>query len=303
VALLCLVFIACGSGDSSEDEPYTAAATPTPAAFPFSYTDSSGTTLTFKEPAKRIISYSPGATETLFAIGAGAQVVATDRFSDFPAEVSALPKLEYSRPAPEPALALTPDLIIMASRQEGQVEQFRAANLKVLFLREPEDVDGVVDHIALLGRITGQQAKAESLATDMDKRIATVREKMAKVDKGPVVFYEVSPDGYSSAPDTFVGSLLKLTKAGNVAQGATTAFPQLSAEVVINANPDVILLSDAGQWGGQTLATVRERPGWSGIKAVSSGRVYEVDSSVFNRPGPRVIEALEQLVKLLYPSL
>lgn len=300
LAALALLLAACGSAGTASRQDGTGTAS---VAFPLQVSDDSGMTLTFREGARRVISYSPGVTEILYAIGAGDRLVATDRFSDYPPQAGALPKLEYSRPAPEPALALKPDLVIMAGRQEGQVEQFRAAGMNVLLLREPKDLAGVVTHVRLLGRITDRQESAESLAADMERRIEAARRKVAGIEKGPLVFYELSPDGYTVAPDSFVGSLLSLLKAGNVAQGATTPFPQLSAEVIIKANPDVILLSDAGAWGGQSLETVKARPGWAGIKAVQNGRVYEIDPDIFNRPGPRVVEALELLVTLLYPGL
>lgn len=296
-----MVAIAAACGGSSE-EPKSS---PTPAAaqFPLTITDSSGKQITFNQAPKRIVSYSPGATEILFAIGAGPQVVAVDKFSDYPAATAGLPKLEYSRPAPEPALALNPDLVVMATRQEGQVEQFRAAGMTVVLLREPPDLKGVSQHVRLLGQITGHADKGEALAADMDRRIQAVQEKVSKVAKGPLVFWEVTPDGYTVAPSSFLGAMLSLVRAGNVAEGATTPFPQISAETIIKADPEVIILADSGDFGGQSLATVRARPGWSGIKAVVNSRVYEVDPNIFSRPGPRVVEALEQLVKLLYPNL
>ena len=119
----------------------------------------------------------------------------------------------------------------------------------------------------------------------------------------PTVFYEVTPDLYTVSPESFIGGVLSIAKAQNIAAGAATAFPQISLETVIKANPDVILLSDAGDDGGQTLATVKARPGWSSISAVASGRVHELDSNLFSRPGPRIVDALESLVKLLHPSL
>lgn len=317
-ALIALVSLtlsaACGGDDDASSTAVptttapgatsTATAQPTAAAaFPFTFTDSSGTAVTFTEAPKRIISYSPGATETLFAVGAGAQVVAVDKFANYPPEVASLPKLEYSKPAPEPAVALNPDLIIMASRQEGQVAQFRALGLRVVLLNEPADLPGIYDHVVAVGRITGHAEKGVALAADMRRRVDAASARLAKVDKGPKIFFEVTADGYTAGPDSFIGSLLKLVKATNVAADAKTAFPQLSTEVIIAANPDVILLADGGANGGQSLETVRARPAWGNIAAVKAGRVHVIDSDVFTRPGPRVADAVEQLVKLLYPDL
>ncbi|MBA4179645.1 MAG: cobalamin-binding protein [Anaerolinea sp.] len=279
------------------------AAASVPAPFPVSVTDSGGTTVTFTEPPKRIISYSPGATEVLFAVGAGSQVVGLDKFSDYPPETSTKTRLEYSKPAPEPALALQPDLVIMATRQEGQVTQFRALGMTVLLLKEPADLAAVLGQVRALGKVTGHGAEGERVAAALRQRIDAVQKRLAGVTDGPLVFYEVSPELHTAGPETFIGSLLATAKAKNVAQGATTAFPQLSAETIISSNPAVILLADGGGSGGQSPATVMARPGWAGIVAVKNGRVHVIDSNLFNRPGPRVVDALEQLVGILYPDL
>lgn len=297
---------ACGSG-GDDDQPTSSPTTTAPAAsaaFPLSVTDGSGKTVVIQKAPARIISYSPGATETLFAIGAGKTVVAVDQFSDYPAaEVSALPRVEYSRPAPEPAIALNPDLVIFATRQEPQLEGFRAVGLTVLYLKEPTDIKGVIESVRTLGKVTNHVEGADKLASDMEKRVAAVETRMRAVTTGPTVFYEVTPDLRSVSPDSFIGGVLSLAKAQNIAAGATTAFPQISLETIIKANPEVILLGDAGASGGQTLATVKARPGWSAISAVASGRVHELDANLFSRPGPRIVDALESLVKLLHPNL
>jgi len=303
---------ACG-GDGNQQSP-TAAASATPEsspsaevsatpAFPVSVTDSSSTTVTFTEAPKRIISYSPGATEVLFAVGAGSQVIGVDKFSDYPAETSTKTRLEYSKPAPEPALALEPDLVIMATRQEGQVTQFRALGMTVLLLKEPADLAAVLDQVRTLGKVTGHAPEGERNAAALQERIDAVEKRIAGVTDGPLVFYEVSPELHTAGPETFIGSLLTTAKAKNVAQGATTAFPQLSAETIISSNPAVILLADGGGSGGQSHETVRVRPGWAAIDAVANGRVHVVDANLFNRPGPRVVDALEQLIDILYPDL
>jgi iron complex transport system substrate-binding protein len=300
---------ACGGDDDSPANgtavaPSGATARPTPAeAFPLTVTDSGGTAIAFSEAPRRIISYSPGATEILFAVGAGGQLVGVDKFADYPPETSTKTKLEYSKPAPEPALALQPDLVIMATRQEGQVKQFRDLGMRVLLLKEPEDIVGVIEQIRTIGKLTGHSVDGQQLATRFQQRMDAVQKRIVPVSEGPLAFFELSPDLYTAAPNTFVGALLTLMKARNVAQGATTQFPQLSAETVISAGPAVILLADGGSNGGQSLETVRSRPGWSNIPAVKNARVVAIDPNLFNRPGPRVVDALEQLVGILYPDL
>lgn len=317
IAALALLVAACSSSDdptatsTATAEPTTAAteaataeptaeptATPVP---PVVVTDSDGVELEFAAPPSRIVSFSPGATEILFAIGAGEQVIAADQFSDFPAATADLEKVSYSEPDPERSLGLDPDLIIMATRQQESVEQFRGLDLVVLFNREPESIEGVLENIALLGRVTGHEAEATALIADMQARLDVVTKAIESVETGPRVFYELSDGLYTAAPDTFIGGTLSLLKAQNVAEGAESAFPQLTAEALIDANPEVILMADA-EFGGDP-ETVAARPGWDAIDAVINNRLYPVNPDIGNRPGPRIVEAVEAIALLLYPEL
>ncbi|MYA20375.1 MAG: ABC transporter substrate-binding protein [Chloroflexi bacterium] len=285
----------------------TATPTPTPTptpteapTFPLTVEDSAGTEVTLEAPPERIISYSPGATELLFAIGAGDRVVATDEFSDFPPEAEELPKVAYSSPDPERALALEPDLLIMASRQREQIEQFRSLGMTVLFLDSAQNIEGVFETVALLGLVTGNEQQAADLVASMRGRIEAVTAALEEVEEGPLVFFELTADLYTVGTDTFVGELLTLAKARNIAEGAASSFPQLSAEAIIDAAPDVVLLADAA-WG-ESYETVCARPGWDAIPACVNERVHGVDGDLTSRPGPRIVDGLEQIARLLYPD-
>lgn len=294
--------LGCTRGDASPAQA-TSTSTAIPAAtFPQTVTDSRGTRLDLAAAPRRIVSLSPGVTEMLFAVGSGAQIVATDRFSDYPAEAARTTKLDYSQPSAEAAVALTPDLVIMTTRQESQVEQFRALRLPVLFMEEPRSLAAVVESARLYGRITGHAAEGDRLASALQARIDRVTAQLPPGD-GPRVFYELSAELYTVAPESFIGSMLTLLRARNVAQGARTAFPQLSAETVIAADPQVILLADAGaRSGSQSAATVAARPGWGGIEAVRTRRIVELDADTVNRPGPRIVDGFEAIARALYPA-
>lgn len=269
------------------------------AGFPLTIVDSDGHELTIERRPTRIISYSPGATESLFAIGAGEQMLATDEYSNYPAETALLERVRYSDPDPERALDLAPDLVILAGRQELQVEQFRRLGLPVIFAREPGSIEGVFDAIQLLGRATGRDEEAASLVSEMQRRIGVVATRIADIDRGPTVFYELTDDLYTAAPDTFIGGMLRLLRAENIASGATSPFPQLTAEAVLAADPQVVLLAD-GEW--VSVDSVAERPGWAGVAAVASGRIYAVDPDLGNRPGPRIVDAIEEMARAIYPE-
>jgi len=306
LAVMGALILGCGSGAGAPASPTTTAPAPatasaTPAAaFPQSATDSRGVRLELAAAPKRIISLSPGVTETLYAIGAGGQIIATDRFSDFPAEAARTTKLDYSQPSAEATVALSPDLVIMTTRQEGQVEQFRALRLPVLFMEEPKSLAAVIESARLYGRLTGHAAEGERLAASLQARIDRV---VAQVPpgEGPRVFYELTPDLYTVAPESFVGSMLTALRARNIVQGARTAFPQISAETVITGNPEVILLVDGGaRSGGQSAATVSARPGWGGIDAVRNRRIVVLEPDTVNRPGPRIVDGFEAIARAIY---
>ncbi len=295
--LLAFALVACGDSDDPTPTPTTA-----PTEEPLTVTDSDGVELQFEEAPTRIVSFSPAATEILFAIGAGDRVIAADEFSDFPAETADLPKVSYSEPDPENVLSFDPDLVIVATRQQESVEQLRGLGLVVFLNRAADSVDGVLENITLLGEVTGQSDEAEALVTSMQERIDAVESAIADVEAGPSVFYELSDSLFTVAPDTFIGSYLTLLKASNVAEGAESQFPQLTAEAVIEANPEVILLAD-GEFDGGRPEDVAARPGWDVIDAVASDRLYPVDPDIGNRPGPRIVEAIEEVAALLYPEL
>jgi len=315
-AVLALLIAACSDSDGATASPAptnaateaatavstdTPEPTPTESAPPLVVADSDGFELELSEPATRIVSFSPGATEILFAIGAGDQVVAADEFSNYPAAAADLERVSYSAPDPEQVLAFDPDLVILATQQQQSVEQLRGLGLTVLFNQAPESVDGVLENIVLLGRVAGRDDEAAVLVADMRQRLEAIEATIAQVEVGPSVFYELDPTLFTIAPNTFIGGYLSLLRASNVADGAESAFPQLTAEALIAANPEVVLLADAA-FGGDP-ESVALRPGWDAIDAVANGRLYPVDPDISSRPGPRIVEAIERIALLLYPEL
>ena len=273
---------------------------PPPAPYPRSVVDSAGTEVEIDALPQRIISYSPAATEILFAIGAGERVVAADDFSNYPPEVEALPRLTYLNPDPEAALALEPDLVLMAGAQSAQVAQFRDLGLTVLFLEEPPAIEGIYEQIELLGAALHSEEQAAALVAGMRERVAAVTAAIADVENGPRVFLELDSTLFTVGTGSFVGGMLTALKAQNIAAGVASPFPQLSSEAVIVADPEVILLTDAAF--GETPEKVAARPGWALISAVLSGRVHPLDGDLVSRPGPRIVEGFEVVARLLYPE-
>jgi iron complex transport system substrate-binding protein len=282
LSLLLLLLAACSDGEAKPPQPLT-------------ITGSDGVSVTFELPPKRIVSLAAHATEIFCQIGAGENLVAVDKFANCPLKGGEKPAVDSFQPSLEAIVAYEPDLVYAWYDPGGLAGSLRAANVKVLFLKVPDDIAGVFENIELIGRLTGRQKEAVALVAQMKARQNDITEEIKDVTKGPRVFHELDRELFTVRSDTFIGELYKLLKADNIADKAPTAFPQLSAEAVVAGDPEVIVLSD-----GETPASVKARPGWSGISAVRESRICEVDGDLTSRPGPRIMEGLEALYECLY---
>jgi iron complex transport system substrate-binding protein len=295
---LTLALAACGG----EEQRPAASPEPTGAAtgFPVTVTRSDGRELTIAAAPQRIASLSPGATEVLYAIGAGPQIVATDLQSDYPPEAANTSKLDAFQPNLEAIAGVEADLIIIASNQDNVVEALDGLGETVLFLEVPDTIDGVMEQVRLLARVSGRAREGERLAEQMRGRIEGVTRRLADVHEGPRVYHELDNTFFTVAPNSFVGDFYNLLRARNIAEGAPTAYPQLSQEEILDRDPEVIILADAD--AGESPQTVKARPGWGVISAVKNDRIYVIDPDLVSRPGPRVADGLEQLARFLYPE-
>jgi iron complex transport system substrate-binding protein len=257
---------------------------------------------------QRVVSLSPGATESLYAIGAAAQIAAVDNNADYPAEAQAFePKVDAFQPNVEAIAALDPDLVIVASNIDGIVEALDRLEVPVLYTDLDTDmqrIDDVQGQIALLGRLTGRVDAAQEVIKDMQTRVQAVEEQLVGLSntRGPSVYHELDSTFYSVSEDTFIGNLYRTLKARNIAgDGGGIAYPQLTQEAIIAANPDIIVLAD--EEFGVTIDSVKARPGWGVISAVQNDRIYGIDPDIISRPGPRIVDALEELARNFYPEV
>ena len=266
--------------------------------------DGLGRKVSLSSIPQKIISLAPSNTEILFAIGAGQQVVGRDEFSDFPVEAKGITSVGGSmgKYSLEQISALHPDLILAAEiNTREQVKSFEDLGLNVYYLSNPKDLDGLYQNILIIGQITGKENESKVLVESLQNRVKVVTD-MQKPDAKPVkVFYEM--DGsepskpWTAGKGSYVDVLLTLAGGTNVANDAGEGWIQYSQEALMVADPDVILLGDAAY--GVTKESVISRAGWDTLSAVMNNRIYPFDDNLVSRPGPRLVDALEQLSKLL----
>lgn len=258
-------------------------------SFPVTITTPAGK-VTVERAPRRIVSLSATATETLFAIGAGGRVVAVDEQSDHPRNA---PRTALSgfTPNVEAIAAYRPDLVVIAYDPKGLSDALRRLGIAVVHHDGAKTLRGAYQQIRQLGAITGRSTQATALVSRMKRQIARVVASTRKRGAGLTVYHELTPDLYSAASNTFVGRVYGMFGLRNVADAADAAgfgYPQLSAEYLISASPDLIVLADS-VCCAQRPATVASRPGWSRIAAVRSGSIAVVDDSIASRWGPRLV--------------
>jgi cobalamin transport system substrate-binding protein len=248
----------------------------------------------------RIVSLSPTATETLFAIGAGKQVVAVDDQSDYPKEAPRT-KLSGYTPNVEAIAGYRPDLVVAAYDPGGLVAALRSLGIRVLLQDAAKTIDEAYAQMLQLGTITGHVSQARALVARMKKRIGELVARGTRRARGLTVYHELEPDLYSATSKTFIGQIYSLFGLKNIADAADSAgsgYPKLSAEYVVAQSPDIVVLADI-RCCGQSARTVAARPGWRSISAVRTGTIVRIDDSIASRWGPRIVNLVRAVAAAL----
>lgn len=263
---------------------------------------------------EKIVSVAPSCTEILFAIDAGDQVVAVTDYCNYPYNFSTWIAAgnmtsigDFTAPNLEVIYSLDPDLILASGGvQTESVDTLRERGYKVLVL-DPTSVDGILKNIELVGNATGKRAEATALVNDLTSRINAVGETVANAAK-PKVYYEVYYEITSSwtiGAKAWQTELIEKAGGTNVFGDQQMDYYQYQAEALIARNPDVIVLPGEGMGTGtaESLDAVKARPGWDTTNAVQNDRIYQINSDIIERAGPRVAETIEQLAEFLHPEL
>jgi len=307
--LIVTLLVACGPAGIStptavSTEPPASAE---PSAPPITLTDGLDRTVTLAGPAQRVVSLAASNTEILYAIGAGAQVLGRDETSDFPAEALSLPTVGgYSGFNLEAIVALHPDLVLAGGINTPElVASLEQLGLTVYFLPNPATLEEMYINLETVARLTGHESETAALVESLKARVAAVDDKISPLSYRPTVFYEMDATEptkpYTAGPGTFVDLLIARAGGLNIGAELQGQWAQISLEQLVVANPAIIILGDAAY--GETPEKVVQRTGWLTLAAIQAGQVFPIDDNLVSRPGPRLVDGLEAMAKLLHPGV
>lgn len=265
-----------------------------PLAQALQITDDRGAVLRFERPPQRIVSLLPSLTETVCALGQCARLVGTDRYSNHPASVQALPKLGGGLdPQVEAVVALRPDVVLLASSSPA-ADRLAALGIPVAAL-EPRNEADVRRVLETVGRLL-DVPDAQRVWRDIDAGVAAAAKALPAAVRGTRVYFEVGSGPYAAGASSFIGETMARLGVVNIVPAALGPFPRLNPEFVVRANPTLVMVGEQG------YAELAQRPGWAGLRALREGRVCRfsaADADVLVRPGPRMAEAAAIMARCL----
>lgn len=264
-------------------------------AFSYELKDDLGNVWQFDSPPQRIVSLAPSITEDLFAIGAGPQLVGVTEYSNFPEEAKKLPRVGSLNLQYEVILSLHPDVLIgdpvLTSKS---FDKLKSLNLKVVALRT-QKIEDIPITLKKLGEIAGREKEAQQTIAEMTEKMSQLDSRTSGLSR-PRVFLEVwDRPLMTTGSDTFLGELIEMAGGDNVAKGIAEAWGQISEEVVIEKNPQIVLLLTSKK------QDFLSRPAWKETSAAKTGQIYELNRELYSQPSPRIVDALQQLVSIIHP--
>lgn len=308
--LLSVTLVACGGDDGPAGSPppetttettgtTTAPATSTAvdgAEYPVTVTGDNGDVVIDAQP-ERMVVLSPSLTEMIYAIGAGDQVIAVDSYSNVPDDAP-VTELSGFRPNIEAIGEYDPDLVVVARDRDDVVATLEGVGITVLVLSSADDIDDVYEQIGTIGVATGHADEAAAVTDSMRSEIDAQLARAPQFEEPPTYYYELSGDYHSLTSDTFVGSIFDAAGLVNVADTVDPAaggYPQLSAEYILDADPDFIIVAHT-DGSVPTIEELASRPGWGSLTAIESESVIWLDPEVAARWGPRIVDLVTEIV-------
>ena len=274
-------------------------------SLPGTFIDDMGRVVAIDKLPQRIVSHVPPITETLFALGLGERVVGVSDYCDYPEEARLKPSVgNYFNPSIENIVALDPDLVLTDGHSQN-ITQLDELGITFIVI-DPKDIDGIFRDIELLGKVTGTEGRAEKLIKDMQKVISHVLDRVK--DAPPVrVFYIIDATDltlpWTAGPGSFIDSLITMAGGENIAAKAQGAWVQFSIEQIVSSDPEIIILPAKHGTAFTSPEVLEGHPVWRGITAVKQGRIYIIDGDLVDRSGPRIVQGLKEMAKIIHPEL
>ena len=277
-----------------------------PQFLPGTYTDDMGRAVVIDQIPQRIVSFGPSITEILFALGLEEKVVGVSNYCDYPEAAELKPKVgDAYNPSLERIVELEPDLVLTLKQEQLNTE-LDALGIKFMVL-DPEDIDGILGDIELVGKITGTKKRAEELIKDMQDSISQVIALMKDVPKVSVFFIIDATDPtlpWTAGSGSFIDALITMAGGENIAAETVGGWVPFSLEQVVSSDPEVIIIQTMIA-GIPTISKeeLEEHPVWGEMTAVRQGKVYIIDGDLVSRAGPRIVQGLEEMAKFIHPEL
>ena len=270
---------------------------------PRTFVDDLGRKIYLAKVPARIVSVAPSITEMLYAVGAGESVVGVTEYCDYPPDARSKPKIGYSHPNLESIIALRPDLVLapkefLRAEVLSKLEQLKIATV----ILEAKTIEDIPSHIQTIGRLLERSTAADQLATDIRRRIAEVRSRTEHLPRPRLLYVLNSQPLITVGPGSFIHRLIELAGGANVAAKTSSPYPRLNMEEVLREDPEVIVFP-IGAADQVPEAEQQQWQRWTTLSAVKQGRLHRINADLLNRPGPRVVDGLDVLARIIHPEV
>ena len=309
------ILTACGtdsnsndvSQDEAADEGTDAVIEEVAEAFPVTITDDAGREVTIESEPQSIVSIQTSNTEILYALGVGERMIGVSDYCNYPEEALSVQKVGGQDMDAELILSLLPDIVFVTTYHHDThgniLKQYEEAGITVVVTGSASTFDDVYKTMGMIAQATGTSDKADEIVDDMKDRRAAVEEKAKGITDTKKVWVEVSPapDIFTTGQNTFMHEMLEAINATNAAEDQD-GWVKMTEEEIVQLNPDVIITT-YGYYVDNPAEQVLARDGWAEVAAIKNEQVFDVDSDTVTRPGPRLIEGVETLAKIIYPEV
>ncbi len=275
-------------------------------AFPITLKDDLGNEVTIEKQPEKIVSILPSATEILFALGLDNEIIGVSEHDNYPEAALEKEKIGDMDMNTEKIISLMPDVAFLAKynyeNSAEAIKQLEQLGIKVVIIDTEESFEAAYESIELIGKATGKTEEAKEVVASMKEQMEQIKEKASKVTEKKKVWVEISPqpDLYTAGQHTYIGEMLNLIGAENIA--AEEGWYNVNEEEVVKLNPEVIVTT-YGYYVENAVEQVLSRDGWQEVTAVKNKAVYDVNSDTMTRPGPRLVDGVEELGKAIYPEI